>query len=87
MNVNLLKAIWIEAVIAFFIPAATTAGTAIGVWAGVGAPQPNDWAVTAATLSSLVAGASGLKSFLSTAFSDAKDAQTPPPAAQPKANP
>lgn len=93
MNKKLLSIIWIDAVIAFFIPFGAALDASLTPFQVTGVAMPNyiGWILIA--IPSLTAGASGLKSFLSTTVSDAKydlaaavpsNNSTPATPAQPK---
>jgi len=91
MNKTLFSIIWVEAVIAFLIPAGTTLDASLMAFTVAGSPMPNvpGWIVI--FVGSIIAGASGLKSFLSTTVSDARDnlagATPPAPAVKPPDKP
>jgi hypothetical protein len=73
MNKQVLSIVWVEASIAFLIPFLTALGIALTPYVLSSSAQPTlvGWVVL--ICAPIVAGISGLKSFLSTTVSDAKD--------------
>lgn len=71
MNKQLASIIWIDASIAFFIPFGSTLVAALTPFTS--GALPSKIALAVMTIGAGIAGCSGLKSFLSTTLSDAKD--------------
>ena len=79
MNSKLFAVVWIDAVIAFFIPFGSTLAAALGPFVAAGSAGPTHVGWLVMGMGAGIAGASGLKSFLSTTVSDAKDDLATPP--------